>query len=176
VFGTGLGIEFAPGFHDGLSPHGVWDVRRAYLDPSWVTSQDPRYDVAVLQVFPHGSTNVESAAGAYVLGSVPASGSSVTVDGYVAGSNGEPITCTNSTYRTAGYPSFDCGGYADGVSGGPWLAGRTVVGVVGGLHQGGCTPSTSYSSPFGARAAALLARAERAGKGDVAPIPGGDGC
>ncbi|MCW2597625.1 MAG: Trypsin, partial [Jatrophihabitans sp.] len=29
VYGTGLATEFAPGFHDGVSPYGVWAVRRA---------------------------------------------------------------------------------------------------------------------------------------------------
>lgn len=176
VYGTGLATEFAPGFHDGVSPYGVWAVRRAYVDPAWRTSQDPQHDFAILQVAPQGGHRVEDVTGANRLGAAPAGGRTVTVDGYVAGSGGRPITCTNRVYYTAGYPSFDCDGYAGGVSGGPWLAGSTVVGVVGGLHQGGCTPSISYSSAFGADVAALLARAEAGDGGDVAPIPGGDGC
>jgi hypothetical protein len=100
----------------------------------------------------------------------------VTVDGYVAGSGGTPLTCTAPAYYTQGFPSFDCAGYAGGVSGGPWLAGGRVVGVIGGLHQGGCTPTTSYSAAFGPDVAALLARAQAAAAGDTAPIPGGDGC
>lgn len=176
VYGTGLGIEFAPGDHDGVSPHGVWVVRRVYLDAAWVARRDPHRDFALLQMAPHGTTRIETVTGASVLGAAPAPGSTVTVDGYVAGSGGRPITCTTAAYLTAGYPSFDCAGFADGVSGGPWLSGDHVVGVIGGLHQGGCTPSTSYSSPFGAAIAALLVRAQAGGRGDVAPIPGGDGC
>jgi hypothetical protein len=51
---------------------------------------------------------------------------------------------------------FDCGGYTDGTSGGPFLAnvhpatGRgAVLGVIGGYEQGGNTPSVSYSARFG---------------------------
>jgi hypothetical protein len=57
---------------------------------------------------------------------------------------------------------FDCGGYTDGTSGGPFLADvnpqtgqGTVIGVIGGYEQGGLTPQVSYSSRLGANAAAL---------------------
>lgn len=176
VYGTGAGIEFAPGYHDGISPFGVWRVERAYLDAAWVHGQDPQHDYAVLVVAPVAGHEVEDGIGAATLGPAPPAGTAVTVEGYVAGSGGRPITCTAPVYDTDGYPSFDCAGYADGVSGGPWLAGGHVVGVIGGLHQGGCTPTTSYSSAFGPATAALLARAEAHGRGDVAPIPGRDGC
>ncbi|MFN2559977.1 MAG: serine protease [Jatrophihabitans sp.] len=176
VFGTGLGFEFAPGFHDGVSPYGVWTVQRVYVDPAWTASQDPQHDVAVLQVGPRSGQQLEDRTGAARLGVAPATGTPVTVDGYVAGSGGRPITCTGPVYYTAGFPSFDCAGYAAGVSGGPWLTGNHVVGVVGGLHQGGCTDSTSYSPAFGADVTALLARAESGAGGDVAPLPGSDGC
>jgi hypothetical protein len=176
VFGTGLGFEFAPGYHDGVSPNGVWTVLRVYVDPAWTASQDPQHDVAILQVAPRAGQQVEDRTGAAALGLAPAADTPVTVDGYVAGSGGRPITCTAPVYYTAGFPSFDCAGYAAGVSGGPWLSGGHVVGVVGGLHQGGCTDSTSYSPAFGAGVTALLARAEQGGSGDVAPFPGSDGC
>lgn len=176
VYGRGLGIEFAPGYHDGVSPYGVWAVRHAYLDPAWLHGQDPQHDYAVLVLAPVAGHNVEDRTGAAVLGTAPAAGTAVTVDGYVAGSGGRPITCTAPVYYTEGFPSFDCGGYAGGVSGGPWLAGGQVVGVIGGLHQGGCSPATSYSSAFGPATAALLARAAANAPADTAPIPGSDGC
>ena len=57
---------------------------------------------------------------------------------------------------------FDCGGYTDGTSGGPFLTNvssttgqGTVVGVIGGYEQGGDLPQVSYSSAFGAKVAAL---------------------
>jgi hypothetical protein len=177
VFGSGIGIEFAPGFSGHETPYGVWAIRRVYLDPRWVQDQDPRHDVAVLLLGSRHGQDVEDVTGrAPRLGQAPAPGRIVTVDGYLAGSGGTPITCTNAAYLTRGYPSFDCGGFADGVSGGPWLAGGRLVGVTGGLHQGGCTPDTSYSSPFGADVAALVARARAGGAGDRAPVAGGDGC
>jgi hypothetical protein len=57
---------------------------------------------------------------------------------------------------------FDCGGYANGTSGGPFLADvnpktgqGAVIGVIGGYEQGGLTPQVSYSSVFGSNVAAL---------------------
>jgi hypothetical protein len=177
VYGTGLGIEFAPGYSDGAAPYGVWSVRRAYVDAAWVHDRDPQHDVAVLELRSRAGRNVEDVTGpAARLGRAPAAGTRVTVDGYVAGSGGTPITCRRPVYYTHGYPSFDCAGYADGVSGGPWLAAGRLVGVTGGLHQGGCTPVTSYSAAFGRDVAALLARARAGGPGDAAPLPGPDGC
>lgn len=176
VYGNGRGIEFAPGFHDGVLPFGVWRVRRAYVDPQWRRGHDPQHDVAVLAVAPRGGRTVEQRTGANRLGAAPTAGIRVTVDGYVAGSGGRPITCTAAAYYTDGFPSFDCAGYEDGVSGGPWLAGGRVVGVTGGLYQGGCTPDTSYSPAFGAATAALLARAERGGPGDFVPPAGTGDC
>jgi hypothetical protein len=171
VYGTGFAIEFAPGFHDNTSPYGIWAVRRVYLDAAWRHGHDPQHDVAVLQLTRRGGLGIEDRTGpAPRLGGAPGAGSVVTVDGYVAGSGGRPLTCRAPVYYTAGYPSFDCAGYAAGVSGGPWLQGGRVVGVIGGLHQGGCTPATSYSARFGPDVAALLARAERGGRGDAGPV------
>jgi len=175
VYGTGFTIEFAPGFHDGKSPFGVWAVRRVYVPAAWKASQDPKSDVAILQMATHGGRHIEDVVGAHPLG-VPSVGAQVTVDGYPAGSGGEAITCTNTLYDTDGYSSFNCHGYVDGVSGGPWYVGARVVGVTGGLHQGGCTEATSYSAPFGAGTAALLQRAEAGGSSDFAPAAGSDGC
>jgi hypothetical protein len=177
IYGTGIGIEFAPGLSGRESPYGVWAIRHVYLDPRWVHDRDPRYDVAVLLLRSRGGQDVEDRTGpAPGLGVAPQPGDTVTVDGYLAGTGGTPITCTTHSYLTRGYPSFDCAGFGDGVSGGPWLAAGRVVGVTGGLHQGGCTPDTSYSAPFGSAVAALVARARVGAAGDVAPIPAGDGC
>jgi hypothetical protein len=177
VYGTGIGIEFAPGYSDGKSPFGVWDVRRAYVDPAWKDDGDPQHDVAVLVLAARSGRNVEDLTGrAPALGRAPQAGTRVTVDGYVAGPGGTPITCRAPIRYTHGYPRFGCRGYADGVSGGPWLADGRIVGVTGGLHQGGCTPDVSYSSPFGRQVHALLTRARAGGPGDVVPLPGPDGC
>ena len=176
IGGTGRGIEFAPGYHDGISPSGVWDVERVYLDPGWVHGQDPADDVAVLTLAPHGDKQIEDVVPAPTLAAAPAAGVVVTVDGYVAGEGGRPISCTAPTYYTTGYPSFDCDGYSAGVSGGPWLVGKHVVGIIGGLLQGGCSPDTSYSPVFGPAVARLVTRAERDRPSDLAPVPPPSGC
>ena len=58
---------------------------------------------------------------------------------------------------------FDCPGYTDGTSGGPFLmdvkaatGDGQVIGDIGGYQQGGDTPSVSYSSRFRASIAALF--------------------
>ena len=180
VYDAGLGYQFAPGYHDGQFPYGLWTVRRVYVDPAWRAGHDPAHDWAFLAIAPltvNGKVrNIQDLVGGYPLASAPPVGATVTVDGYVAGHNDEPITCTTVTYRTVGFPSMDCDGFANGTSGGPWLEGGQVVGVIGGLHQGGCTPSTSYSAPFGADTVADYARAVAGGAGDSPGFPGSDGC
>jgi hypothetical protein len=96
------------------------------------------------------------------------------------GTADKPITCRAPVYFLKGYPAFNCGGYQGGVSGSPWLVGhgkvRTVVGIIGGLHQGGCTPGTSYSAALGGAAHAALKRAAHHRRADTFPAPPGDGC
>ena len=63
---------------------------------------------------------------------------------------------------------FDCGGYPNGTSGGPFLAVRvsqatgqgTVMGVIGGYEQGGDDPAVSYAAEFGRNVSALYKTAE----------------
>jgi len=89
----------------------------------------------------------------------------VQVIGYPDATN-RPITCVApaSSYDPGKLRQlvFDCGGYTDGTSGGPFLAHvsaktgeGSVIGVIGGYQQGGNTPSISYSSKFLANVRAL---------------------
>jgi len=178
--GSGAGFAFAPGYHDGVFPYGMWTVRRVYVNPAWKASHDPLHDYAFLTVAPRTvggvSRNIEDVVGAYSLGTAPAAGTTVTVDGYLLGAHDRALTCTTSTYVVAGYPTVDCAGFGDGTSGGPWLRGDQVVGVIGGLHQGGCVDGTSNTSPFGSDVAADLARAAAGGPGDFLGLPGSSGC
>ena len=181
VTGTGRGIEVAPGYSNGRTPYGVWGVTAVFVGPHWQTQQDPADDVAILRVRTTrigGTTRrLQDVTGANVITTTPASGSSVTVEGFNAGSSDEALQCTTGLTFTGTNPTFSCGGYAFGSSGSPWLstskAGITsVFGVIGGLDQGGCLDSTSYSPPFGSQVKALLARADQAGTtGDTAPAP-----
>jgi Trypsin-like peptidase domain len=186
ISGTGAGYLFVPGYDKGATPHGVWTVTHAYVDPRWISVQDPRDDIAILQVAvqQRGSrtVSVQDVTGANYLLPRPRPGQSITAVAYNFGIDDQPITCTIPVYYTGGYPSFGCHGYVGGSSGSPWLttvAGTHVTfvrGVTGGLHQGGCFEYTSYSAPLGANVYRLLARATVGDVPDTLPPAGSDGC
>lgn len=184
VVGSGAGMVFAPGQHGSGTPYGRWVVTAAYLEPAWVERQDPHTDVAFLTVAPRKinghSTEIEQVTGAYELGSTAVRGQRVTITGYPAGGPNRPITCRTTVYLTGGFPSFDCHGFVGGTSGSPWLRatrhGTEIVGVIGGLNQGGCREYTSYSSPLARDADTAYYEASDEVPADVAPEPGSDGC
>lgn len=186
VAGTAAGWQFAPGYDDGHTSYGVWTVTHAYLDPHWITGQDPQHDYAILQLARRHVQGrllgVQDVTGANVLRLAPHSGEPITDVAYNAGIDDQPITCTPRVYFTIGYPSFDCHGYVGGSSGSPWLARipgtqlTAVQGVIGGMHQGGCYEYTSYTSKFTSDVYGLLTRASAGRHPDTAPQPGGDGC
>lgn len=178
---------FVPDYSDGQTPYGTWTVAHAYLPAQWVSDQSPQYDYAILQLAPQtrdGRTvNVQDLVGGNVLGLAPENGQTITDIAYNAGVDDEPVTCTTTVYSTDGYPSFNCAGYVSGSSGSPWLTTvpgtdqDVVRGVIGGLHQGGCYSSTSYSSTFQSDVYKLLVRATFGlHPDDDAPSPGPDGC
>lgn len=169
VFGLGPGIEFAPLLHDDQLPAGVWTVQRIYIDPAWTASFDPRHDLAILRVAPRAGKQLEDVVPGRRIGT-PTAGVPVTVSGYPMGSGGRPVSCTAPLALVDGYSSIGCSGFADGTSGGPWVQDGALVGVIGGLEQGGCAPDVEYSTPFGAAVQALLARAIAGGPGDLVPI------
>lgn len=181
VSGTGRGLVFAPGYRAGTAPHGTWVVTAAYVSAGWLNGQDPQDDVAFLTVRPasanRSAATVQAVVGGYPLASAAHSGDRVRVTGYVHGVQ-TAISCAATVYPTGGYPSFDCAGFAGGTSGGPWIsAGKSALtGVIGGLHQGGCSPDTSYSAAFDAGTAAVLARAAGNRAADTLPAPHSDGC
>lgn len=184
VYGNPAGWTFVPGYVEGRTPYGVWTVASAYVDPRWQKSEDTRFDYAILRIAPqriHGRTKrIQDVTGANLLGTAPRTGTPITDVAYNAGVDDQPITCTVPAYYTDGYPGFDCGNYQGGVSGSPLLSGhgkvRVVRGVIGGLHQGGCFDTTSYSSPFTTAVYRLLARAATHRTPDVVRQPGSDGC
>jgi V8-like Glu-specific endopeptidase len=170
VSGTS-GLAFVPGYNRGAAPYGVWPVTRIYTDQSWKASSGPDDDVAFLQVSQPGSiVPIEDVTGAEQLETGTPTRQLVEVIGYPA-STDEPIACQNWTREPMpDQLEFDCGGYTDGTSGGPFLADvntltgqGTVIGVIGGYEQGGLTPQVSYSSLFGANVAALYQQAVAGG-------------
>jgi V8-like Glu-specific endopeptidase len=184
VSGSGAGMVFVPGQQGAQAPRGRWVITAAYLEPKWIVHQDPDGDVAFLTVAPQTingvRTAIERVTGGYVLGRTAIRGQRVSVTGYPAGSTNDPITCTTKTYLTGAFPSFDCRGYVGGTSGTPWLRltrhGSQIVGIIGGLNQGGCHDYRSYSPPLARDAADAYRRASEHARADRAPHPGDDGC
>jgi V8-like Glu-specific endopeptidase len=157
-------IAFVPGYADGKAPYGIWLISRVYTDEAWESSQDPDDDVAFLRISPASDgIPIEDITGAETLGTGWHEASTlVEVIGYPDGSV-RPVWCVNWTKNFSPTQlQFDCGGYTDGTSGGPFIADLsvstgqgTVIGVIGGYEQGGLTPSVSYSSVFGTAVQAL---------------------
>jgi hypothetical protein len=174
----GSDAGFVPGFSGAAGPAGTWHVTDIYLDPRWLAGQDPRADYAIARVGQDSPGSLEDSVGpGLALGSTPRAGSVVTVTAYPPGAGGSPIGCRSTTATTSGgYPSLRCAGFVDGTSGAPWISGSAVVGVIGGLHGGGCDNDVSYSSPFDGAIHELLTRAEAGGPGDHPPDVFEDDC
>ena len=184
ISGTGVGYKFAPGYRNGKTPYGVWDVTAAFGAPGWINHGNTRRDYAFLtvakQTINGKSRTLQSVTGGNALGRTAEAHDKVTIIGYALGSNDEALRCTTTVYIHDRFPAFNCGGFPGGTSGSPWLRktdhGLVVSGDIGGLHQGGCTPSTSYSPPLGKPAHRALARAAHNQGANVFPAPGSDGC
>jgi len=163
-------VAFVPGYHRSREPYGRWTVTRIFVDAGWSSSGNPDHDVAFLVVSQPGQrTPVQEVTGGEDLATGWGPAHLVQVIGY-PDSRQRPITCTSRTRAFGAHQmEFDCGGYTDGTSGGPFLARvqratglGTVIGVIGGYQQGGNTPSVSYSARFG-RAVRTLYEAAVAG-------------
>lgn len=186
ITGNAAGLSFAPGYDDGATPYGVWRITAAFVDPHWSDDQDPEYDYALLRVARQErgghDTSIERVTGGNPVGQAAASGTQITDVAYNGGVGGQAIRCTVAVYYTDAFPGFDCHGHVGGSSGSPWFRSvkgvdrPMVVGVIGGLHQGGCTEYTSYSPPFGTGIVELLRRAATAATSDDVPAPDDDGC
>jgi len=170
--GTSGTIVFAPGYHNGISPYGRWTVSKVYVDHAWQSSSSQDDDFAFLQLSRSGSsTPIEDVTGAERLATgAPAAHQLVDVIGY-PNSSDQPIACQNSLEEPmTDQLEFDCGGFTNGTSGGPFLENvssttgqGTLVGVIGGYEQGGDVPQVSYSAVLGSNAAALYKTAVSGG-------------
>ncbi|MGI8446139.1 MAG: trypsin-like serine peptidase [Streptosporangiaceae bacterium] len=162
-------VAFVPEYHRHQEPYGSWTVTRVFVDAAWANSQNPNDDVAFLVVSQPGAARpVQELTGGENLATGWRASQLVQVIGY-PDSRERPIICTART-RAFGkrQMEFDCGGYTDGTSGGPFLANvhpatgeGAVAGVIGGYEQGGNTPSVSYSARFGHVIRGLYDRAVR---------------
>jgi V8-like Glu-specific endopeptidase len=172
VTGISGTIDFVPGYDRGAEPYGVWTVTKVYVDQAWKSSSSDDDDFAFLRVSkPGSSVPVENVTGAERLATgTPADRQMVQVIGYPNATN-QPVTCQNWLRQPmAGQLEFDCDGYTNGTSGGPFLSDvdqatgqGLVIGVIGGYQQGGDTPQVSYSAVLGANAGALYKQAVAAG-------------
>ena len=157
-------IAFVPDYRNGVAPYGVWLTSEVLSDGVWQASNDPDHDVAFLVVHRTGSSGdrIQDLTGGEELGIGWSARAWVDVIGYPDGTD-RPISCQHESKPLgASEMEFDCGGYTDGTSGGPFL-GRvnpstgdgTVIGVIGGYEQGGDIASVSYSPGFGRAVQAL---------------------
>ena len=172
VSGTQGTVDFVPGYDRGSTPYGVWTVTKVYVDQAWSSSSSQDDDFAFLRVSkPGSSVPVENVTGAERLDTnAPASRELVQVIGYPNATN-QPVTCQNRLREPmTNQLEFDCDGYTDGTSGGPFLSDvdqasgqGLVIGVIGGYQQGGDVPQVSYSAALGANAAALYEQAVAGG-------------
>jgi V8-like Glu-specific endopeptidase len=169
-------VQFAPGYHAGKFPHGLWEVTEKFVDNRWATTRDPNDDVAFL-VAGRPGTHVERHTGAETLVINQHLPQEVQVIGYPDATS-KPITCTARAHSfdpgTLRQVQFDCDGYTPGTSGGPFLSHvsaktheGSVIGVIGGFEEGGNSPNVSYSSKFRTNIEALYTTAMTAKPGQT---------
>lgn len=157
-------VVFAPDYHSGKFPLGTFEVRQAFTDGAWRKDRSPDDDFALLIAGKAGQ-HLQKRTGAETLETGTRLPQQVQVIGYPDATS-RPITCANParafTRHGLHQLVFDCPGYTDGTSGGPFLmdvkaatGDGKVIGDIGGYQQGGDTPSVSYSAQFLAGIAAL---------------------
>ncbi len=145
-----LGIVFVPGYHDGKAPYGTWAATRFTADDAWASSSDPDHDIGFLEVSDTGGDRkIQDVTGALRLTVGHPLNGSTRVVGYPAAAD-KPIICQNQvTEHSRRQMEFDCPGFTNGTSGGPFFAADgTVIGVIGGYQEGGNDPDVSYSPTF----------------------------
>ncbi|MGO8978373.1 MAG: trypsin-like serine peptidase [Streptosporangiaceae bacterium] len=172
------GWAFAPGWHNGTDPYGLWTGVSVRVDDSdWFTDcgpagtspachTNPPYDYAIVIVRPRDGRSLASRVGAdgwavdqratiyAMIVGIPYDSDSTLVTAGPA----HLIVESEHRYRWAWTPSF-----SDGTSGGPWFysysASRQlgdILGDIGGYQYGGLHPSPSYSPYWRAPFAALV--------------------
>ncbi|UOX85963.1 serine protease [Amycolatopsis sp. FBCC-B4732] len=154
------GMSFAPGYAGGAAPLGMWPVTKVTVAAGWTSSADPDLDFAFLTVAQPGNpASLESLTGANALGVNRGFDHRITLTGYPDTAD-SAVVCDGTSTRSDTYQlRIACPGFPDGTSGGPWVTGGEVVGVIGGYQLGGDTPDVSYSAYFDDDIAKLYATA-----------------
>jgi V8-like Glu-specific endopeptidase len=172
-------IAFVPDYAAGNAPDGIWTVTRILMDSQWTSIRDPDDDFAFLIVSQLGSTaDVQQVTGGEAIGIDVPVGRRVKLAGY-NNSQDALTSCENTDHLVEGAQlELQCGNFAAGTSGSPFLATAdrdTVIGVIGGYEQGGLSSSVSYAARFNAQLAALyraaVAESEGARRAGGAPLP-----
>ena len=150
-------VAFVPGYHDGVAPYGTWPVASMLVADGWQESADQDLDFAFLSVAPNAAhRRIQDVTGANDLGIGRGYDHQVTVIGY-SNTENQPIMCRTRSFQAMPDQSqFNCHGFYDGTSGGPWLidfdqrtGSGTVIGDIGGYETGGDYEYTSYSPYYG---------------------------
>lgn len=173
VYGSGYAthVAYVPGWHNGVSPYGVWPVQSITVASGWQQSQNSNLDFAFLKVAPPSGQRqpVQLVTGGLQLGINTGYAHPVTVIGY-NNTDSQPIRCATKSFEAwAGQMEFYCNGFWDGTSGGPWITNfnqatgtGTVIGDIGGYEQGGDYTWSSYSDYYGQATLQLFLQAEAA--------------
>jgi V8-like Glu-specific endopeptidase len=153
-------VVFVPRYEAGRRPFGVWPIGSIVIDRRWARYLDPDLDFAFATVRPVHGRWIGRMIRGNRLGTDRGFRNQVEVIGYPdtlrSNSYDTAIRCRNRTSRAARFQvRFVCGGFTGGTSGSPWLAHYDrhsgtgeVIGVIGGLHEGGWTSSVSYTAYF----------------------------
>ena len=156
-----------PDYSDGRAPYGLWPVTAITVARGWRHGHNPNLDLAFLTVAAVHGRQVQAATGGLAMGFNLGYDQTIEAVAYNNG-NIEPVRCATRSFRfRTGQVEFLCGGFHDGTSGAPWVAGDdpgngagTLVGVLGGYEGGGVYQWASYSPYFGSALRAVYQMAE----------------
>ncbi|MVO87827.1 trypsin-like serine protease [Streptomyces sp. p1417] len=165
---TNTTMVFAPGYHQGKAPHGVFPVRQAATPRAWETESTD--DLAALVVSPdkNGKKLTDVVGGRAVAFNRPVGGT-VSALGYSATrpQRGESLLrCVGKAKKDQGTQSIPCD-MSGGSSGGPWFAdfsaatGRgTLISVNSSLDS--LEPTKMFGEIFGSLAKKVYDKARSA--------------
>ena len=165
--GFATNLEYVPDYSDGRAPYGLWPVTAITVARGWRHGHNPNLDLAFLTVAAVHGRQVQAATGGLAMGFNLSYDQTIEAVAYNNG-NIEPVRCATRSFRfRTGQVEFLCGGFHDGTSGAPWVAGYdpgngagTLVGVLGGYEGGGVYQWASYSPYFGSALRAVYQMAE----------------
>jgi V8-like Glu-specific endopeptidase len=165
--GFASNLEYVPDYSDGRAPYGIWPVTAITVARGWKYGRNPNLDLAFVTVAEVHGRQIQATTGGLAMGFNLGYDQKIEVVAYNNG-NTEPVRCATRSFRfRTGQLEYLCGGFHDGTSGAPWVAGYhpgdgvgTLVGVLGGYQGGGKYQWASYSPYFGSALRAVYQMAE----------------